>query len=99
MCISCWRACAQAAPHHYAYNYSCYDPGNAFHIPETSHLKCPSASLYNNDPSNPPPGAPPAGTYNLVTTTSDCNGHQSASYSTVPGQSGVSYVSNNNCVG
>jgi hypothetical protein len=53
----------------------------------------------NNDPSNPPPGAPPAGTYNLVTTTSDCNGHQSASYSTVPGQSGVSYVSNNNCVG
>jgi hypothetical protein len=59
----------------------------------------PGSIVNNNDPSNPPPGAPPAGTYNLVTTTSDCNGHQSASYSTVPGQSGVSYVSNNNCVG
>ena len=59
----------------------------------------PGSITNNNDPGNPPPGAPPAGSYNLVTTTSDCAGHTSTSYSMVPGQGGVSYVSNNNCFG
>lgn len=59
----------------------------------------PGSITNNNDAGNPPPGAPPAGSYNLVTTTSDCAGHTSTSYSLVPGQSGVSYVSNNNCFG
>ncbi|KAK9836294.1 hypothetical protein WJX81_002539 [Elliptochloris bilobata] len=59
----------------------------------------PGSITNNNDPSNPPPGAPPAGSYNVVTTTSDCSGHTTTSYSMVPGQSGVSYVSNNNCLG
>lgn len=59
----------------------------------------PGSITNNNDAFNPPPGAPPAGSYNLVTTTSDCAGHTSTSYSMVPGQGGVSYVSNNNCFG
>lgn len=57
----------------------------------------PGSITNNNDASNPPPGAPPAGSYNMVTTTSDCNGHKTVTYSQIPGQSGVSYANNNNC--
>ncbi|EIE25795.1 hypothetical protein COCSUDRAFT_52577 [Coccomyxa subellipsoidea C-169] len=44
------------------------------------------------------PGQTPVpGTYNVVTTTTDCNGHVDVQYSYVPGLRGISRNNNNNC--
>jgi hypothetical protein len=44
------------------------------------------------------PGQTPApGTYNVITTTTDCNGHVDVQYSYVPGLRGISRNNNNNC--
>lgn len=45
-----------------------------------------------------PPGQTPApGTYNVITTTTDCNGQVDVQYSYVPGLRGISRNNNNNC--
>lgn len=45
-----------------------------------------------------PPGAPPAGTYNTITTTTDCNGKQTVKYENIPANGpGITRNNNNNC--
>jgi hypothetical protein len=55
----------------------------------------------NNNGGTPVPTAPgqtPApGTYNVITTTSDCNGETTVDYSYVPGVQGIIRNNNNNC--
>ena len=42
--------------------------------------------------------APPAGTYNTITTTTDCNGMQTVTYENIPANGpGISRNNNNNC--
>ena len=60
------------------------------------------ARCADNGPTGTPvpsvPGQVPVpGTYNVVTTTTDCNGGTTTQYSYVPGLKGVSRNNNNNC--
>ncbi|CAL8469998.1 g9540 [Coccomyxa elongata] len=48
-------------------------------------------------PPAPPGQTPSPGTYNVITTTTDCNGNVDVQYSYVPGLRGISRNNNNNC--